>query len=135
MELYTFKSVENEDKRMSEFVKCEECGGIGRLIINDFICVDEPTDTVICHQCKGTGELDWIEVIAGKKEIKSIVQLHNLTTEMLPINDLNIEIEHTFPFECVVDIEILHNSQEVTDLQRDGKLNVQYLGEEEEEED
>ena len=39
-------------------IQCPECNGFGLSLSND-----------ICPTCKGTGELDWVEKICGKKLI------------------------------------------------------------------
>lgn len=44
-------------------VKCKKCGGKGLVAVND---LPKPLECM-CPKCFGTGKLDWVEVVVGKR--------------------------------------------------------------------
>lgn len=64
------------DKLTLGEVKCKKCKGEGRVIYNKLI-VKEVNSLLssslecMCPKCFGTGKLDWIEVVTGKRGFSS----------------------------------------------------------------
>lgn len=58
---------------MSELVEvsehvCNKCGGVGSIIVRITYRNHKREE---CPKCKGTGKLNWIERITGKKNAKN----------------------------------------------------------------
>ena len=52
-------------------VICDKCGGVGSVIVKYNYYKHNHTRAK-CPKCKGTGKLDWIERIIGRKACEKI---------------------------------------------------------------
>lgn len=62
----------------SGYVVCDKCGGSGYVPVN---LVDEYQHQRSCSKCRGTGKLDWVENIIGKRS-----SFHNAPTATFMMN-------------------------------------------------
>ena len=53
---------------------CDECKGLEEVVYVTEIETNKPMAMITCPKCGGVGQLDWVEVVTGKHNVRQAVR-------------------------------------------------------------
>jgi DnaJ-class molecular chaperone len=63
---------------------CKTCRGEGMVVLRRDYTSLKTSSSLVCKDCLGTGKIDWIEKVIGKKSHLPLVNLKIEKTKLIP---------------------------------------------------
>lgn len=89
-------------------IVCNDCNGCGEINIFED---DEDIHYENCSKCKGTGKLDWIEVVVGKRKAMFKIDYDINSLYSFTINSINSKSSGIEPPFSKYNLRVLKNRE------------------------